>query len=112
MYDKIFRHNDVNDLERILRESLLKKDKWRKVMIVVEGIYSLEGTIARLPEIVDLKKKYKAYLYLDEVICTFSSFSSTPAEFLYFAGALCWSHGIERQRYCRLFRVRLIGLNR
>jgi serine palmitoyltransferase len=35
-------------------------------MIVVEGIYSMEGNICRLPEIVAIKKKYKAYLYVDE----------------------------------------------
>ena len=39
---------------------------WKKVLIVVEGVYSMEGTICRLPEIIDLKKKYRAYLYLDE----------------------------------------------
>ncbi|NXS09439.1 SPTC3 palmitoyltransferase, partial [Neodrepanis coruscans] len=39
---------------------------WRKIIILVEGIYSMEGSIVRLPEIVSLKKKYKAYLYLDE----------------------------------------------
>jgi serine palmitoyltransferase len=33
---------------------------------VVEGIYSMEGTIVRLPEIIALKKKYGAFLYLDE----------------------------------------------
>merc|ERR1712023_203650 len=39
---------------------------WKKIVIVIEGIYSMEGEICRLPEIVELKKKYKAYLYLDE----------------------------------------------
>jgi serine palmitoyltransferase len=39
---------------------------WRKVFIVVEGIYSMEGDFCRLREIVALKKKYRAYLYLDE----------------------------------------------
>lgn len=39
---------------------------WVKILIIVEGIYSLEGTIVCLPEIIALKKKYKAYLYLDE----------------------------------------------
>jgi hypothetical protein len=33
---------------------------------MIEGIYSMEGDIVRLPEIVRLVKKYKAYLYLDE----------------------------------------------
>lgn len=39
---------------------------WRKILIVVEGIYSMEGEMVRLSEIVRLKKKYGAYLYLDE----------------------------------------------
>jgi serine palmitoyltransferase len=39
---------------------------WKKIFIVVEGIYSMEGTIVPLPEIVAIKKKYGAYLYLDE----------------------------------------------
>lgn len=33
---------------------------------MVEGIYSMEGSIVKLPEIIALKKKYKAYIYLDE----------------------------------------------
>ena len=32
---------------------------WRKILIVVEGIYSMEGETAALPEIIALKKKYK-----------------------------------------------------
>ena len=39
---------------------------WKKILIVVEGIYSMEGSIVKLPDIVRLKKKYKAYLWLDE----------------------------------------------
>merc|ERR1719473_2632150 len=39
---------------------------WRKIIILVEGIYSMEGQFARLREIVALKNKYNAYLYLDE----------------------------------------------
>ena len=39
---------------------------WKKIIIVVEGIYSMEGSIVKLPEVIAIKKKYKAYLYLDE----------------------------------------------
>ena len=35
-------------------------------MVMVEGIYSMEGDISNLPEIVRICKKYKAYLYVDE----------------------------------------------
>lgn len=43
---------------------------WKKIIIVVEGIYSMEGSIVHLPDIIRLKKKYKAYLYLDEAHST------------------------------------------
>uniref|UniRef100_A0AAZ3STE7 Aminotransferase class I/classII large domain-containing protein n=1 Tax=Oncorhynchus tshawytscha TaxID=74940 RepID=A0AAZ3STE7_ONCTS len=39
---------------------------WRKILIMVEGIYIMEGSVVHLPDIVSLKKKYKTYLYLDE----------------------------------------------
>lgn len=72
---KVFKHNDVKHLEQILRDSIYNGQPnqpkgqykpWKKILIVVEGVYSMEGTIVRLPEIIALKKKYKAYLYLDE----------------------------------------------
>jgi len=68
---KTFKHNDPADLERVLREAFIQGQPrtgrpWTKILIVVEGIYSMEGNICRLPEIVALKKKYKAYLYVDE----------------------------------------------
>ncbi len=56
-----FRHNDLSDLERILKES---KDKGK--LIVVDGVFSMEGDIAKLPEIVSLAKKYGARLMVDD----------------------------------------------
>ncbi|XP_068088580.1 serine palmitoyltransferase 3-like isoform X2 [Hyperolius riggenbachi] len=68
---RIFQHNNMRTLEKLLREAVIRGQPrthraWKKILIVVEGIYSMEGSIARLPDIVALKKKYKAYLYLDE----------------------------------------------
>lgn len=62
---------DTKHLERKLKEAVAygqpkSGEQWKKIFIVVEGIYSMEGSIVHLPEIVALKKKYKAYLYLDE----------------------------------------------
>lgn len=67
----VFKHGNVEHLEKLLRQAIIKghprtRRPWSKIMICVEGVYSMEGTIARLPEIVALKKKYGAYLYLDE----------------------------------------------
>ncbi|KAJ7929073.1 serine palmitoyltransferase 2 [Mycena leptocephala] len=39
---------------------------WKKILLVVEGLYSMEGTLVNLPAIMELKKKYKFYLFVDE----------------------------------------------
>ncbi|KUJ13744.1 PLP-dependent transferase [Mollisia scopiformis] len=66
-----FRHNDMNDLERSLRRAISggqpdSVKPWKKILVVVEGIYSMEGTMCNLPGIVALKEKYKCYLFVDE----------------------------------------------
>ncbi|TGZ56819.1 hypothetical protein CRM22_010073 [Opisthorchis felineus] len=66
-----FKHNDMVDLERVLEETVVygrprTHRPYKKILIVVEGIYSMEGSIVHLPEVIALKKKYKAYLYVDE----------------------------------------------
>jgi serine palmitoyltransferase len=68
---RVFRHNDVGHLEDVLREAIVYGQPrhhrpWRKIMVVVEGIYSMEGVICNLKEIVRVCKKYKAYIYVDE----------------------------------------------
>jgi len=68
---RVFKHNDTADLERVLRRSLAEGQPktgqpWAMVVIFVEGIYSMEGIICKLPELIRIKKKYKCYLYVDE----------------------------------------------
>ncbi|XP_064178502.1 serine palmitoyltransferase 2-like [Anguilla rostrata] len=68
---RVFKHNNIQSLEKLLRDAIVHGQPrthrpWKKILILVEGIYSMEGSIVQLPEIVALKKKYKAYLYLDE----------------------------------------------
>ncbi|EER03642.1 serine palmitoyltransferase, putative [Perkinsus marinus ATCC 50983] len=61
----VFKHNNMHDLEKILdRET--RSGKWAKIVILVEGIFSMEGEFCRLRETVSLKNKYKCYLWLDE----------------------------------------------
>jgi len=62
----IFEHNDVAMLERIIQEQLSSGKVWRKIFIFIEGLYSMEGDFGPLPEIVAIKKRYGAYLYVDE----------------------------------------------
>jgi len=56
-----FEHNDIEDLERVL-ESLSSQMK----LIVVEGVYSMDGDIALLPAIVELAQKYCADVMVDD----------------------------------------------
>ncbi|CAB03390.2 Serine palmitoyltransferase 3 [Caenorhabditis elegans] len=67
----VFRHNDASDCERKLRDALCgvspkTGEKYNKVLIIIEGIYSMEGTIVNLPAFIAVKKKYNCYLFLDE----------------------------------------------
>ncbi|MDR2860633.1 MAG: aminotransferase class I/II-fold pyridoxal phosphate-dependent enzyme [Elusimicrobiota bacterium] len=56
-----FRHNDMGDLER-----QLKKHEDKAKIIVVDGIFSMEGDITNLPEIVKLAKQYNTGVFVDE----------------------------------------------
>lgn len=58
-----FPHNDVGALERMLAKL---RTKYRRVLIVIEGVYSMDGDIPDLPAIIRIKKQYKAILFLDE----------------------------------------------
>lgn len=67
----VFRHNEPDHLDRVLHRYIAEGQPrtgrpWKKVLVIVEGIYSMEGEVCKLAEIVAVKKKYRAYLYLDE----------------------------------------------
>lgn len=59
----IYKHADINDLEKKLKE-IGETDK--QVMIVTDGVFSMDGDIAPLPEIVRLAKKYGAITVVDD----------------------------------------------
>lgn len=68
---RIFRHNDIEHLEDTLREAIVlgrprTRRPWNKIMVIVEGVYSMEGEYCDLKNIVWVCKKYGAYVYLDE----------------------------------------------
>jgi 8-amino-7-oxononanoate synthase len=57
-----YKHNDMEDLESILKT--LPEDAVK--LIVVDGVFSMEGDLAKLPEIVKLKHKYNCSVMVDE----------------------------------------------
>ncbi len=60
---RLFRHNDTKHLENLLIE---QRAKHRGALIVTEGVFSMDGDVAKLEEIVQLARQYNARTYLDE----------------------------------------------
>ena len=64
---KAFKHNCVGDLELLLQQAVAGKGaRYNKILVIVEGIYSMEGELCKLPAIVEVCKLYGAYVWLDE----------------------------------------------
>jgi glycine C-acetyltransferase len=59
----VFKHSDMKDLERVLKE---KRDQYNNVLIITDGVFSMDGDVAKLPEIVDLAEKYNCMTYVDD----------------------------------------------
>ncbi|MCK8623461.1 serine palmitoyltransferase [Prevotella sp. E13-27] len=57
-----YKHNDMEDLERVLQRLPHEAIK----LIVVDGVFSMEGDLAKLPEIIELKHKYNCSVMVDE----------------------------------------------
>lgn len=61
---RMFKHNNMESLESLLKEVISQGQPkthrpWKKILLLVEGLYSMEGTLLNLPGIMELKKKYK-----------------------------------------------------
>lgn len=59
---RIYRHNDMNHLHSLLS----KRRRARRTLIVTEGVFSMDGDLAPLPELAILAKSYDAELYIDD----------------------------------------------
>ncbi|MFC0271382.1 glycine C-acetyltransferase [Metabacillus herbersteinensis] len=59
---KVYNHVDMKDLERALKES----QEFRVRIIVTDGVFSMDGNIAPLPEIVELAEEYDALIMVDD----------------------------------------------
>jgi len=58
-----FKHSDMDDLARILKET---DGKYRRRLIITDGVFSMDGDIGKLPEIVELAEKHGAMTYVDD----------------------------------------------
>ncbi|MDY0139281.1 MAG: glycine C-acetyltransferase [Candidatus Izemoplasmatales bacterium] len=59
----VYKHSNMEDLERILKE---KRDNYNTVLIITDGVFSMDGDLAKLPEIVKIAKKYNCLTYVDD----------------------------------------------
>ena len=58
-----FEHNNWQELDEILQSC---RSEYQRVLIVIEGLYSMDGDYPDLPRFVEIKNRYKAWLYVDE----------------------------------------------
>jgi serine palmitoyltransferase len=68
---RVFRHNDLDGLRALVRSAISEgQDRthrpWKKILIAVEGIYSMEGEFCDLKGVVKIAKEHRCYVYLDE----------------------------------------------
>ena len=70
---RVFRHNDAKQLDKILRESIVEgrprsHRAWTKILVMVEGVYSMEGQICDLKSIVAVAKKSVTIVHVQSLL--------------------------------------------
>ncbi len=58
-----FRHNDPEQLDGLLRDL---RSQYKRVVVAIEGVYSMDGDYPDLPKFIEVKKRHNALLYVDE----------------------------------------------
>lgn len=79
-----FKHNDMKALDTLLRESISQGQPrthrpWKKILVIVEGLYSMEGSLVHLPELIVLKERYKVRIIKNHD-CRATFFQTTDAD--------------------------------
>ena len=64
---RMFKHNNMKSFENLLREVISQGQPkthrpWKKILVIVEGLYSMEGSMVNLPRVLELREKYKVRL--------------------------------------------------
>jgi 8-amino-7-oxononanoate synthase len=95
-----FPHNDWKTLDDLLSEI---RHEYRRVLVAIEGVYSMDGDYPDLPKFIEVKNKHKAFLYLDDAHATgtmgktgrgsFEHFGVDPREIDFLMGTLSKTFG-------------------
>lgn len=59
----VFKHSDMTDLRRVLET---RRSAYNQVLIITDGVFSMDGDLAKLPEIVELAEEFKCMTYVDD----------------------------------------------
>jgi len=62
----IYKHNDIEDLNRVMEEAEKHNPPYRRIWIITDGVFSMEGDIAPLPEIAKIAAEHGAGVYVDD----------------------------------------------
>lgn len=60
-----FKHSDMEDMERVIKEAIAA-NQYKKFLIITDGVFSMDGDIAKLPDIVKIAEKYDIPVYVDD----------------------------------------------
>ncbi len=60
----VYKHRDMNDLDKVLKEA--EKKNYRRILIITDGVFSMDGDIAPLDKIVSLAEEHGAMIYVDD----------------------------------------------
>jgi glycine C-acetyltransferase len=61
----VYRHLDMDDLETKMKNSVKERSK-AKTMMITDSVFSMDGDICKLPEMIEIAEKYDAFIFLDE----------------------------------------------
>jgi len=59
----VYKHSDMDDLRKVLSE---RRANYKQVLIITDGVFSMDGDLAKLPEIVDLAEEFQCLTYVDD----------------------------------------------
>lgn len=60
-----YKHNDMTDLRKVIKEASVS-GLYKKLMIIFDGVFSMDGDIVKLPEIVKIAEEFNAFTYIDD----------------------------------------------
>ena len=62
----VYKHNDMEDLDRVLKEAEEHEPEYRRILVITDGVFSMDGDIAPLDEIAVLAEEHGAMVYVDD----------------------------------------------